>query len=79
MFYNVLSPTLLFPYCSRLPGFKSSLNEVHLRIYHVLEATSYLSDVRKMHHSCMNARDLKENLPSVFSRSALVWQPGRGE
>jgi len=47
MFY-VLSLNLLFPYCSRTSGFKSSMNEVHLRIYHAVEATSYLSDAPKV-------------------------------
>jgi len=43
------------------PGFKSSLNEVHLRIYHVLEATSYLSDTEKMHHCRPIARSFWKN------------------
>ncbi len=49
MFKNVLSFTLLSTDCSRTSGFKSSLNHVHLKIYHVLEATSYLLDAVKVH------------------------------
>jgi hypothetical protein len=37
--------TLHLPDCSRTPGFKSSLNQqVHLKIYHALKETSYLTD-----------------------------------
>ena len=35
---------LLAPHCSRLPGFKSSLKRVHLKIYHAVEVTSYRPD-----------------------------------
>jgi hypothetical protein len=37
---------LLSPDCSRLPGFKSSLNHVQLKIHHALKETSYLTDGR---------------------------------
>jgi hypothetical protein len=41
-------PSVLSPNRSRPPGFKSSLNRVQLKIHHVLEATSALTDPRKM-------------------------------
>jgi hypothetical protein len=34
--------------CSRKPGLKSSLNEVHLKIRHALKETSYPTDKRTM-------------------------------
>ena len=58
MFYYVLMIPLFSPNCSRLSGFKSSLNRVQLKIYHVLEATSYLSDFGKLAHSCLIARSI---------------------
>jgi hypothetical protein len=30
--------------CSRTPGLKSSLNQVHLKIHHALKGTSYPTD-----------------------------------
>ncbi len=47
-FFFVPRLSLLAPNCSRLSGFKSSLNSVQLKIYHVLEATSYLTDGPKI-------------------------------
>ncbi len=46
MFYclRLKDCTLLFPDCSRPSGFKSSLNRVHLKIYHASKAASYLSE-----------------------------------
>jgi hypothetical protein len=38
--------TLYSPDCSRPSGFKSSLNWVHLRIYHAVGLTSYLTVLR---------------------------------
>jgi hypothetical protein len=34
--------------CSRTPGLKSSLNEVHLKIHHALKETSCLADKSRM-------------------------------
>jgi hypothetical protein len=35
----------VFPDCSRLPGFKSSLNNVHLKIFHALKDLCHPTDV----------------------------------
>ena len=43
MFYCPTN-TALSTDCSRTPGLKSSLKQVHLRIYHALKETSYLTD-----------------------------------
>ncbi len=34
-----------------MPGLKSSLNEVHLKIHHALKETSYLTDANNMRYS----------------------------
>jgi hypothetical protein len=39
---------LLLPDCFRKSDFKSSLNQVHLRIYHALKETSQLTDAPTM-------------------------------
>src|SRR5436309_1581431 len=40
--------SLLAPYRSRFSGFKSSLNQVHLKIYHAMELTMHLTDKRTL-------------------------------
>jgi len=43
MYYTVQTK-LHSPDCSRTPGFKSSLNRVHLKIHHALKETSHPTD-----------------------------------
>src|SRR5215472_10211083 len=53
---------LFFPKCSRPSGFKSSLNAVHLKIFHVLEATTYLLDMATLDYSWRLASQKSRNL-----------------
>ena len=72
-----LVSTLLSPNCSRYSGFKSSLNEVHLRIYHVLEATSYLSDTATMHVLGRDRKPFRQILRPRACRGPAL--PGVGQ
>ena len=53
--------------CSRPSGFKSSLNHVHLRIQHALEATSYLTDA---HHNALNKK-VSKHILKIFSATIV--------
>ncbi|MEI7936942.1 MAG: hypothetical protein WCK27_09655, partial [Verrucomicrobiota bacterium] len=64
--------------CSRLSGFKSSLNRVHLKIFHAMEVTSYLTDERTVTLSEQIARTIYRNLSSSQgSAGGCIRVPGQ--
>src|SRR5262249_51262161 len=68
MLQFVLSLTLFSPNCSRSSGFKSSLNKVHLRIYHRMG--SYKLSIRRPQNAPLPA-DCKWFLENVSGQGRL--------
>lgn len=60
----VLDSALLFPNCSRSSDFKSTPKQVHLLIYHALDALNYLINPYRLASFC--------RIASVFKNSPLI-------
>ena len=64
--YSLTRQTVLSPDCSRGSGLKSSLNRVHLKIYHALKVTSHLSEGARLNYSQGIATNILINFRELF-------------
>jgi hypothetical protein len=55
-----------------MPGLKSSLNEVHLKIHHALKETSYLTD----EGSITGSGGIATTIGNYLSNPILAWPDG---